>query len=103
MDGEFGLASVFSFYNEPKGLLLRDLTPSLPWLRARERFPFRTLYGQDISFHMNEGKELILSASGETYDLSMSRKLQPACSWIYDKTRGRFERRKEFTEVTSGE
>ncbi|HET6401367.1 MAG TPA: hypothetical protein VFH95_08205 [Candidatus Kapabacteria bacterium] len=102
-EGEFGLASVFSFYNEPKGLYIRDLTPSFPWLRARERFPFRALYGQSISFRIDEARELILSASDEPYNIGMLRIVRPGRSWRFDPLRGRFEQMKVFTEVTSNE
>ncbi|MFI5201159.1 MAG: hypothetical protein ACHQNE_02075 [Candidatus Kapaibacterium sp.] len=100
-EGEFGLASVFSFYNESKGLYIRDLTPSFPWLRARERFPFRSLYGQSISFRINDARELILSASDEPYNLGMSRIIRPGRLWRFNRTRGCFDRMKALTEVMS--
>jgi hypothetical protein len=99
--GEFGLASVFSFYNAPKGLLLHDLTPSLPWLRASERFPFRTLYGRQISMRIQNARDLILSANDQEYNLNMSTIVRPGRSWLYNRTRGCFERMKSYTDVMS--
>ncbi len=107
--GEFGLASVFSFRNSPDGLFMRDLTPTLPWLRARAHFPFRTLYGEQISMHVegeissggnrqaaslknSEKAEVILTATDEEYNLGMEHLIRPARSWKYDQTHGRFER-----------
>ncbi|HEX5316511.1 MAG TPA: hypothetical protein VFX22_07670 [Candidatus Kapabacteria bacterium] len=89
--GEFALASVFSFYNTPTGLLIRDLTPTLPWLRAHERFPFRTIYGQDITFRINSDGELFLSASDEPYFQGKSTHIRQSRSWKFDNSRGRFD------------
>jgi hypothetical protein len=100
-EGEFSLASVFTFRNAPEGLLLHDLTPSLPWLRAQAHFPFRTLYGEDISLRVSgdsspsasklQAKEVVLTASDEEFNLGMVRPVRPCLSWKYNATRGRFE------------
>jgi hypothetical protein len=103
-DGEFGLASVFTFKNAPDGLILRDLTPELPWLHARAHFPFRTLYGEHISMRVegdgsptlknSEKNDVVLSASDEEYNLSMSHLVRPGRSWKYNPAHSRFERMK---------
>ncbi len=99
--GGFGLASVFSFYNEPKGLYIRDLTPSFPLLRARGRFPFRSLYGQSISLRIDDSHDIILKASDEPYNLGMRRIVRTGRSWRFDPFRVRFQQMKVFTEATS--
>ena len=107
-EGEFGLASVFTFKNAPEGLLLHDLTPELPWLRARAHFPFRPLYGERISMRaMNASEEvgsaklkkmenvaIVLTASDEEFNLGMTRLVRPARSWKYNTQHNRFERMK---------
>ncbi len=98
-EGEFGLASVFTFTNAPQGLYLRDLTPELPWLRARAHFPFRALYAERISMrtidnsskHSGKG-DIVLSASDEEYNLGMARLVRPGRSWKYNTAHNRFER-----------
>ncbi len=96
---EYGLAGVFSFENEPKGLILRDLTPSLPWLRASTRFPFRPLLAQHIALKLDEEKELILTASDEEYNMNQTTLVRPFRSWKYNKARSRFERMKILKSV----
>jgi hypothetical protein len=96
---EFGLASVFTFTNAPQGLYLRDLTPELPWLRARAHFPFRALYAERISMrtidnsskHSGKG-DIVLSASDEEYNLGMAQLVRPGRSWKYNAVHNRFER-----------
>jgi len=96
---EFGLASVFTFTNAPQGLFIHDLTPELPWLRARARFPFRTLYAERISMsvtnssskHSEQG-DIVLSASDEEYNLGMAQLIRPGRSWKYNIAHNRFER-----------
>lgn len=112
-EGEFGLASVFTFKNAPDGLFLHDLTPELPWLHARAHFPFRTLYGEEISMRVepdgsqslkNSNKnEVILSASDEAYNLGMTRLVHPERSWKYNSLRNRFERMKSAPAPTGPE
>ena len=87
----FALASVFSFYNAPHGLLIRDLTPTFPWLRARERFPLRTIYGQDITFRLDGRGDLFLSASDEPYHPNSSGLIRQTQSWKFNKRRGTFD------------
>ena len=91
----FGLASVFSFHNELHGLVIRDLTPTLPCLRASTRFPFRPLYGRQIGLRANVGErhDLILLANDEEFNIS-NRKVvdegwSPDFRWRYKH--GRFE------------
>jgi hypothetical protein len=103
-DGTFGIASVFTFKNAPVGLFLHDLTPELPWLRARARFPFRTLYGEHISMRVadegsaslknSENDEVVLSASDQEYNLGMARLIRPGQSWRYNFMHNRFDRMK---------
>ncbi len=105
-ESEFGLASVFTFKNAPEGISLHDLTPELPWLRARSHFPFRTLYGEQISMRADDGgssslknsekNEVILSASDEEYNLGMARLIRPARSWKYNTLHNRFEQMKSM-------
>jgi len=112
-EGEFGLASVFTFRNAPEGLFLRDLTPELPWLRARDHFPFRTLYGEQISMRLADGgshsmknpekQEVVLSASDEEYNLGMARLIRPARSWKYNMLHNRFERMKATPSLSEPE
>jgi hypothetical protein len=92
--GNFGLASVFSFHNELHGLIINDLTPSLPCLRASTRFPFRPLYGRQIGLRANVGdqRDLILSANDEQFKINNEELIAPHCAWKYK--RGRFERLK---------
>jgi hypothetical protein len=93
LPGEYGLASVFSFQNEKNGLIMHDLTPSLPWLLARTHFPFRPLYGQDISLTVdNDGKSILLSASDEAYKISGPASYRPVQTWKFNRSRDRFER-----------
>jgi hypothetical protein len=103
-EGEFGLASVFTFKNAPEGLFLHDLTPELPWLRARAHFPFRTLYGERISMHVQDVASsqnfgIVLTASDEEYNLGMARIIRPARSWKYNSTHNRFERIKSMSSL----
>ncbi len=103
-DDAFGLASIFTFQNAPDGLFLRDLTPELPWLHARAHFPFRTLYGERISMRVeadgsptlknSDKNNIVLSASDEEYNLSMSHLIRPGRSWKYNSLHNRFERMK---------
>ncbi len=112
-EGAFGLASVFTFNNAPDGLLLHDLTPELPWLRARAHFPFRTLYGEQISMHVetddsstpkhSNRNEVVLSASDEAYNLGMTQLVRPERSWKYNSARNRFERMKTTPVLTGPE
>ncbi len=87
----FVLAGIFSFLNEPSGLLIRDLTPSLPWLRAEARFPFHPLYAQRVQLESGEDHSLILTASDEAYNVSMTSYVQPRRAWRYNRTHERFE------------
>lgn len=98
--GEFGLASVFTFYNKPAGLLLHDLTPTIPWLRAEARFPFRPLYGEEISMRRNAARELILRTHDEAFNLSMSQRVRPSRSWLFSRARDRFEPLPVFSDAT---
>lgn len=93
-ENSFGLASVISFQNVKKGLIIHDLTPSLPRLRAYTSFPFRPLYGQSISlrFHDDEKPSIILRASDEEFQLSSTHAVRPTTEWRYNKQRSRFER-----------
>jgi hypothetical protein len=89
----FSLASVFTFQNTDRGLYIRDLTPSLPMLRAYVRFPFRPLYGQDIALRLdNDRSNIYLSASDEEYHLDLSNPAPPSTLWKYNRLRARFER-----------
>jgi hypothetical protein len=112
-EGTFSLASVFTFKNAPSGLLLHDLTPELPWLRARAYFPFRTLYGEQISMRVepdgsqtlknSDKNEVVLSASDEEFNLGMSQVIRPRRSWKYNSLRNRFERMKPAPAITGPE
>jgi hypothetical protein len=112
-EGEFGLASVFTFKNALDGIFLHDLTPELPWLRARAHFPFRTLYGEQISMRVepdgpqtlknSDKNEVVLSASDEEYNLGMSRLVRPERSWKYNSVRNRFERIKAAPALSGPE
>ncbi len=104
--GEYGLASVFSFQNEEKGLIMRDLTPSLPWLRARTHFPFRPLYGQDIFLTVepdakSSAANIILSASDETYKITGPASYRPVTTWKFNRKYERFERVRETKAANS--
>jgi hypothetical protein len=92
-NGEFGLASAFTFQNNPKGLIMRDLTPSLPWLRASTHFPLRPLYGQSIALRM-QNDDLVLTASDQEYNI-FANTLRQSRTWKYNAKRYRFERMKE--------
>jgi hypothetical protein len=92
-DNDFGLASVFTFQNDPKGAIIRDLTPSLPWLRATTHFPMRPLYGQSIALRM-QGDDVLLSASDQEYTM-FANILRQSRTWKYNTKRGRFERLQE--------
>ena len=92
-DDEFGLASIFSFQNTPKGLIVHDLTPSIPWLRAQTHFPLRPLYGQGVAMRM-ENDNLLLTASDQAYTVFNSI-MRPTRTWKYNSRRGHFERIKE--------
>jgi len=91
--GKFGLASVFSFRNKESGLVIRDITPMLPCLRASTRFPFRPLYGRQIGLRANVGDahDLILTANDEQFKISQNdnQDWRPDRRWRYK--RGRFE------------
>ena len=89
--GKFGLASVFSFHNEEHGIVLHDLTPSLPCLHVRTRFPFRPMLGRQIALRANvsEDHDLILSACEDQYRISKAKLVNPGGTWKY--RRGRFE------------
>ncbi len=88
---EFSLASVFTFQNKPEGLVINDLTPSLPWLRAFTHFPFRPLYGSAISLTQTDS-HLTLSASDQEYQVGLATTIRPERSWQYVPRRDRFER-----------
>jgi len=93
-DNDFGLASVFTFQNDPKGAIIRDLTPSLPWLRAYTHFPMRPLYGQSIGLRM-QGDDVLLSASDQEYTM-FANVMRQSRTWKYNAKRGgRFERLQE--------
>lgn len=87
---EFSLASVFTFQNKPEGLVINDLTPSLPWLRALTHFPFRPLYGSAISLTQTDS-HLTLSASDQEYQVGLATAIRPERSWQYVPRRDRFE------------
>ena len=92
------------FKNAPDRLILHDLTPELPWLHARAHFPFRTLYGERISMRVeadgsptlknSDKNNIVLSASDEEYNLSMSHLVRPERSWKYNPAHSRFEQMK---------
>jgi hypothetical protein len=93
-DNDFGLASVFTFQNDPKGLIVRDLTPSLPWLRAYTHFPMRPLYGKAIALRM-QNDDLLLDASDQDYNI-LANTMRQSRTWKYNAKRGgRFERLQE--------
>ncbi|MDP4200004.1 MAG: hypothetical protein Q8902_10600 [Bacteroidota bacterium] len=87
---QFGLAGVFTFQNKPEGLIVNDLTPSLPWLRAFTHFPFRPLYGTSITLSQNDSR-LMLSASDQEYQIGLETAVRPARTWQYIPRRDRFE------------
>ena len=93
-ENNFGLASIISFQNAEKGLIIHDLTPSLPRLRAFTSFPFRPLYAQDIKLRMSDDTKpaIILSASDEEFELSSYNGVRPTTEWRYNRARSRFER-----------
>jgi hypothetical protein len=112
-EGEFVLASVFTFRNAPDGLFMRDLTPELPWLHAHDHFPFRTLYAEQISMRTDGGgsatlknsekNEIVLSASDEEYNLGMAHLVRPGRSWKYNSLHSRFEPMKATSSLEEPE
>jgi len=97
--GKFGLASVFSFHNEEHGIVLHDLTPSLPCLHVRTSFPFRPMMGRQIALRSSvfEEHDLILSANEDQYRISKAKLVNPGGTWKY--RRGRFEPMKAASTV----
>ena len=108
-EGGFALASIFTFRNEPQGLFIRDLTPELPWLRAKERFPLRPLYGQQIRLSEEPNlsspneHDIILHATDEEYNLGMAQHIRPSRIWKYNSIKDRFEPSKNISEPAEAE
>ncbi len=94
--GQYGLASVFSFQNKEEGLVTNDLTPSLPYLRARTHFPFRPLFAQEIALRFDgaEKQNLVLTASDEEYQMANASAFRPTTEWKYNRRMCRFEKMK---------
>ncbi len=89
---KFGLAGVFSFYNAPKGLYIRELTPALPRLRAVTRFPIRPMLARDIMLQGGgTNRELTLRASDEAFDRSLRERVRTISRWIFNRRRDAFE------------
>ena len=93
-DGDFGLASVFTFQDGEHGIAVSDLTPSLPWLSARTHFPFRPLYGSNIALK-TENKELVLTASDQLFQVGLVNATRLERTWKYIPKRNRFEHARE--------
>ena len=92
--GEYGLASLFSFRNEERGLVMHDLTPTIPWLRAYTHFPFRPMFGQNITLALTDEVKpgIQLTASDESYQMDGHADYRPAITWKYNGKAERFER-----------
>ncbi len=86
----FSLSGILSFRDSKHGLLIRDLTPRLPYLKAVANFPSRALYGKKVVLHQEEDHEVVLSASDEEF-VSSDVPPSPAANWRYNPKRGRFE------------
>ncbi|HEY3876778.1 MAG TPA: hypothetical protein VGM92_15000, partial [Candidatus Kapabacteria bacterium] len=99
----FALASIFTFLNKPDGVYLRDLTPELPWLRARARFPLRSLYAEGISLQNETSDVVVLRASDEEFNRSMSERIRPQRAWKYNPDRNRFDRMNTAESVPATE
>jgi len=86
----FSLSGVLSFRESDKGLVLRDLTPRLPYLYAVTHFPSRALYGKKVVMQQGEHHEIILSASDEEF-VGGEPPAGPTSYWRFNGRRGRFE------------
>lgn len=95
--GEFALASVFTFQNAKDGIIVSDLTPSLPWLLARTHFPFRPLYGESITLKLDESnqKDILLTATDQTFQIGLVNATHLERTWKYSAKRNRFEHARE--------
>jgi hypothetical protein len=95
--GEFGLASVFTFQNAQHGVVINDLTPSLPWVWARTHFPFRPLYGASVALKLEalNSNTLTLTASDQSFQVGLVNATRLERIWKYVPKRNRFEHAKE--------
>ena len=95
-EGQYGIASVFSFQNKEEGLVTNDLTPSISWLKARTHFPFKPLFAQEIGLRFEgvDKQNLLLTASDEEYKIGHASYLRPTTEWKYNRRQGKFEKLK---------